>query len=58
MFISFYALRYNKIEDQYPETVKIAYPKAGTPVSSVNLWVYDTEKEDLIGPIDEPDFDG
>ena len=46
------------MEDQYPETVKIAYPKVGTNVSTVKLWVYDTGNGDLIGPIAEPDFAG
>ncbi|XP_078489096.1 prolyl endopeptidase FAP-like [Ciona intestinalis] len=26
---------------QYPETIEIAYPKAGTTISSVKMWVYD-----------------
>merc|ERR550519_740099 len=49
--------QYNEIDTQYPETVEIAYPKSGTTISTVNLWVYDIT---TLTPmqINEPDFDG
>jgi len=28
---------------QYPETIEIAYPKAGTTVENVKMWVVDLE---------------
>jgi len=40
-------------EEQYPVTMKIAYPKAGTPIGTPSLWVYDItlgEKKQLVGP--------
>ncbi|CAK8673557.1 unnamed protein product [Clavelina lepadiformis] len=34
-------------DGQYPQTIEIAYPKAGTTISTVNLWVFDVEASDL-----------
>jgi len=47
---------YNDIDTQYPETVEIAYSKAGGNVAQVNLWVYDLMETALIGPISAPVF--
>ena len=48
-------IRYNEVEDQYPETVKIAYPKSGTNISNVNLWLWNTEDQQLT-LVDQPQF--
>jgi len=37
-------IEYSMYKDgQYPETIKIAYPKAGTPIGTATLHVYDLE---------------
>lgn len=38
---------------QYPETIKIAYPKAGTKIGTAKLWIYDVTNTAL-DPIEMP----
>ena len=42
-------------DGQYPETIHIAYPKAGTTIGKATLWVYDVESQatmPLVAPAD------
>jgi len=41
-------------EGPYPNTIDIAYPKAGTKIGTATLWVYDLMSQKTI-PLPAPD---